>query len=129
MSESTRSPALATDTEKEALYLIGGLGLAAVAIIGLAALLLPDSSGLEVELHRDRLSFSVRNVGNGPVTINDIGVNDRPDCSPGDMFSWVPNKKFPPKVLQIGDAWIRVTPCQVVRVKVTTDKETSTFSF
>lgn len=74
---------------------------------------------LEVRIFRDG-SVSATNTGDGPITINDILVNDQRDC----------RQKLPePRVLKIGEQIGLNSMCNIVRVKFDTDKGSETYNF
>ena len=99
-----------------------------LGIVGLVVLLAFLGSDSDVDLRvvlrdgldrGDRNALFVTNVGKHPVTITDIVVNDRKDCSVVTL----------PKTLQIGDEGLFASSCKVVRITVVTDGGQESFSF
>ncbi|WP_024576208.1 MULTISPECIES: hypothetical protein [unclassified Afipia] len=94
-------------------------------IVGLFLLLKLAGSGslpLEVQLLDQGYTFTVTNIGDSPITIDDMIVNDRRECK----------KKEAPRTLKIGEKYMwgcYGLGCNIVRVKFETDKGTDTFAF
>ena len=77
---------------------------------------------LEVQLLDQGYTFTVTNIGDAPIVINDMIVNDRRECK----------KKDAPKTLKIGEKYMWGSygfGCNIVRIKFETDKGTDTFAF
>lgn len=111
-----------------------GLQIAVGVILG-AFLLLKVIAGLaspDLELMRtdafirnDGKAFQVTNVGRSTITINDITVNDRSDCSVSISFG----SEFSPITLKVGDKKMLISSCQIIRANVKTDQGSGSYSF
>lgn len=107
----------------------------AIGIILGAFLLLKMTAGLaspDLELLRtdavirsDGMALQVTNVGRSTITINDITVNDRPDCTISVMFG----SEFSPITLKVGDRKMLISACQIIRANVKTDQGSGSYSF
>lgn len=77
---------------------------------------------LEVQLLDQGYTFTVANIGDSPITIDDMVVNDRRECK----------KKEAPRTLKIGEKYMWGSygfGCNIVRIKFETDKGSDTFTF
>jgi hypothetical protein len=130
-------------------WIVGGMTIGLLAIIALVAINSDDDLGLELQVKSFPLGslLTIKNTGTGPTHILDVSINDREECSifPYGQFqdqyskaqihqSWVngdvPSSRAPmAKELRVGDSISLEPPCGVVRVTVTTDRGTETFSF
>jgi hypothetical protein len=94
-------------------------------VAGLLLLLKLAGTGsipLEVRLLDRGIALTATNIGNGPITITDVIINDRRECK----------KKGSPQTLQIGEQYTYLSyglGCNIVRVTFETDKGSSTFTF
>ena len=138
------------------------IGLALViGLLIVVGLLSGGDLGLEVRAFQDN-TFVVKNIGNQPIKVIDLVVNERQDCSavaPIELKEgllirqtydvqerhkfWVNGYNYqrvapyenrissinPPTVLNIGDSRRWQALCNIVRVTVTTDKGSETYSF
>jgi hypothetical protein len=112
--------------------------MAFAALAALALLLMFDDSpsNLKVVSYPGRVNFPLTlsprlttpNVGNHPVKILGIEVNEREDCSTSDNLLSQEGSKFPVE-LKVGDTGTWFTPCGIVRTTVKTSDGTATYSF
>jgi hypothetical protein len=108
-----------------------------------ANVLIPGAEQLDLKIHGDSLYLYVTNVGEGPVTITAITVNNRDDCpvrpeifeppGPGtsnifDRFDRQFEQPFTAQTIKVGDTASFVHRCRMVRVVITTDQGSETFT-
>lgn len=72
----------------------------------------------------DGKALQVTNVGRSAITINDITVNDRSDCSVS-----VLSGPSSPITLKVGDKKMLFSSCQIIRANVKTDQGSGSYSF
>lgn len=103
----------------------------ALAVVLLLKLFASFSS-LDLELTRknafrgdDGKALEVTNVGRSPITITDIIINERGDCT----TAADPTQKFKPLTLRVGDKKVLFSDCQIVRATVQSDLGSGTYSF
>jgi hypothetical protein len=94
----------------------------AVVGVGVALFLLTAAldSTATIEVTYDGSLLNIQNVGEAPVQINDVVVNDRADCA---VLNVLPNGNL----LKVGDSMILMPLCEAVRVKVTTATGSETY--
>jgi hypothetical protein len=93
-------------------------------------------SNLRVVSYPARVSFpltlsprlTITNIGDHPVRIFDIAINDRKDCSTSDDVFSQADSRFPVE-LKVGDTGTWFTTCGIVRATVKTSDGTATYSF
>lgn len=92
-------------------------------VVGLAS---PDLELMRTDalFRDDGKALQVTNVGRSTITINDITVNDRSDCSVSTLSG-----PASPMTLKIGDKKMLFSSCQIVRANVKTDQGSGSYSF
>lgn len=110
-----------------------GFQIAVGTVLG-AILLLKIGAGLaspDLELMRtdaflrnDGKAVQVTNVGRSTITINEITVNDRSDCSVSALSG-----PASPLTLKVGDKKMLFSSCQIIRANVKTDQGSGSYSF
>ena len=104
----------------------------AALVLVLLLKLVASFSSLDLELTRrggflgdDGKALEVTNVGRGPITITDIVINDREECTTTNG----PGDKFKPLTLRVGDKKILFSVCQIIRATVRSDQGSGTYTF
>jgi len=102
--------------------IFGGILLLKV-VAGLAS---PDLELMRTDafLRSDGKALQVTNVGRSTITINDITVNDRSDCSVSTLSG-----PASPMTLKVGDKKMLFSSCQIIRANVKTDQGSGSYSF
>src|SRR5262245_30853324 len=128
---------------------------AALMVLTIAAMGCDLASAQDLRVIADGMDFRIQNRDTGPVTIKDILVNDRDDCSTFDdiflrtfpevrgkfdkqtlhrlwVMDWVPGSdpsKSEYRQLQIGEErkWRAACGGEIIRIKIDTDKGSSTY--
>jgi hypothetical protein len=92
-------------------------------------------SQIDLELTRqgafladDGKAVEITNVGNKPVNITGIKINDRDDCKAGPLTLGAGGGNFP-VTLKVGDKQMFISSCRIIRANVKTDSGSGTYSF
>jgi hypothetical protein len=94
--------------------------LGAVTILILLIWLYSSSGPLEVTYEDNFLK--IQNVGDSPVEIKGVSVNDRADCA---ILNVAPQGN----ILKVGDSLVLMTLCDAVRTTITSTDGSSTHHF
>ena len=90
-------------------FILGFLGL--VVLFAVLAITLRVSGSLEVRYENNILNF--QNIGDSPVEILGVAINDRSDCEV--IIDLLPAGR----TLKVGDARVLMTTCDAVRTTIT----------
>jgi hypothetical protein len=115
-------------------YKVAGAGIVVAAFWGLTNLtLVSRDADLPLQVMIQGQGLSIQNVGDQPITINEVGVNNLPECRPKqytDQLLANPLLNIPqqPQKLRTGEKAVWLTQCNIVKVEVVTDQGSETFS-
>ncbi|ANW00083.1 hypothetical protein [Bradyrhizobium icense] len=116
------------------LRFMGWLTLGLVGLIVLAVFADEQSTPLEVRridnfVRGDGQGIEIVNIGQAPITIKKVQVNERAEClaTPGFVFG-SRGGDFP-MTLKIGDKVTAIGSCRAIRVTIVTDKQSVSYSF
>ena len=91
------------------------------------------SSDLPLEVMIQGQGLSIENVGDLPIVIKEVGVNNLPECRPKQytdqlLANPLSNSPQQPQKLKTGEKAVWLTQCNIVNVEVVTDQGSETFS-
>ena len=72
----------------------------------------------DVRLYNDGITAT--NTGNGPITVNDVLINDRRECYA---------KLSKPRSLNVGEQVVALSFCNIVRVQIDTNRGSEIYTF
>jgi hypothetical protein len=98
--------------------ILGAFGILAILLLLIG--IFGDSDSLRVVYENGLLT--IQNVGDKPVQIKGITINDRADCKVIDLLPIA-------DALKVGDSRLLMTSCEVVRTTITTADGTETYYF
>jgi hypothetical protein len=108
--------------------------LVVAAFCGFTSLaLVSRDADLPLQVMIQGQGLSIQNMGDRPITINQVGVNNLPECRPKqytDQLLANPLSNIPqqPQKLRTGEKAVWLTQCNIVNVEVVTDQGSETFS-
>jgi hypothetical protein len=94
------------------------------AMAGVVALVLAfalDNGSSSLEVTYEGALLKIQNVGDAPVEIKDVVINDRTDCA---ALNVIPQGN----ILKVGDSMVLMPLCEAVRVTVSTANDSETYN-
>jgi len=114
--------------------LLGWLATAFAGLVAFALFLDDEPKLFEVSrvdnfFRDDGRGIEIVNISRGPITVNGVQVNERPECATRAESALGSRGGDFPMNLKVGDKVTAVGSCRAVRVKILTDRQSFSYTF